>query len=107
MFKKIINSLSKMETIHLVLLPVAIGILIILLSIGLAGIGAIGRQIGDMLLPIGLFILGFMGLPMIIRQEVPWLKTIRGWIAVVEGSILLLMGWGLAIGAVLLILNTR
>jgi hypothetical protein len=107
MFKKIISSLSKTKTINLVMLPVAIGISIILVSLVVADTGHIGNKIGGFLLSLGLFVLGFMGLPMIIRKEVPWLITIRGWIAVVEGVILLLIWWGAAIGFVTLMLRAR
>ncbi len=107
MFKKAIKLLSKMETLHLILLPVAIGILIILISLGLTSTGYIGHQIGSFLLPLGLFVLGFMGLPMIVRKEVPWLITIKGGIAVVEGIVLLLIWWGVAIGFVGLMLSER
>jgi hypothetical protein len=98
MSKKIFAVLSKMKTIHLVMLPVIIGILIILIALGVARLGSIGNQIGGFLLAFGLFVIGLMGLPMIIRKEIPWLVTIRGWIAVVEGIILLVIGWGLALG---------
>jgi hypothetical protein len=108
MINKIINFLSKWQTIHLVMLPVVIGILIMLISIGLGNTGHIGNEIGRFLLPLGFFVWGFMGLPMIIRKETPWfMGTIKGWIGIAQGVILLLMGWGLAIGFLILMLNAN
>jgi hypothetical protein len=87
-----------MKTIHLIMLPVGIGLAIIVISIWVAGIGPIGKQVGLGLLTLGLFVLGFMGLPMIIRKELPWLTTtIRGKFAIFEGVVLMLIWWGLAI----------
>jgi hypothetical protein len=77
-FKKIINALSNKGTLYLVMLPAVIGMMVMLIALGISSTGHIGHQIGSFLLPLGLFVWGFMGLPMIIRKEVPWLITIRG-----------------------------
>lgn len=97
MFKKIVNILSAMKTIYLVLIPVALGILLILISLGLAMISQSANQIGNFLIPFAFFIWGFTGLPMIVRKEVPWLITVRGWLAVAEGIFLMLGLWWVAI----------
>ena len=44
---------------------------------------------------------------MIIRKQVPWLMTIRGWPAVLEGIILTVIGWGLTIGIWVGLLSAR
>ena len=97
MFKKLLSIISNMKTIYLVLFPVALGVLLILIFLGLAKIGDGENQAGSFLIPFAFFIWGFTGLPMIIRKEVPWLITIRGWLAVAEGIFLMLGLWWVAI----------
>jgi hypothetical protein len=107
MFKKIINSLSKWETIHLVMLPVAIGLLPLFGFLLLGSAGYRDTPIQYFLVSLMFFSWGFMGLPMIVRKEVPWLIVFRGWVAVVEGVALLVMGWGLAIGFMVIMFKAK
>ncbi len=107
MFEKIVNSLSRMKTIHLVMLPVLSGLVPIFIFLWLGSAGYRDTSMQYFLLILTFFLWGFMGLPMIIRKEVPWLITIRGWPAVAEGILLVLIWWGVAIGFVGLMLHTR
>ena len=88
MLKRLISLVSEIQTIYLVLVPAAIALLIIWLTLEFGG--------GDLLIPLALFVWGFMGLPMIIRREVPWLITIRGRIAVLEGIVVMVLSWAAA-----------
>jgi len=106
MFKKIIYILSNMKTQHLVVLPIAIGISVLLIALGLGKTSHIGNQIGRFLLPLGFFVWGFTGLPMILRKEVPWLITIRGWAAVAQGVFLMLGSWSIAIILLVVLLRS-
>ena len=107
MFKKIFNYFSKWETLSLVLLPIGIGLLPLFAFFSLGSLGYRGTSIGGFLLSLTTLCWGFMGVPMIIRKQVPWLITIRGWPAVLEGIILTLIGWGLTIGMWVSLLSAR
>lgn len=106
MLTSITKLLSTMKTIHLIMLPMVLSLvpIIILVWIGSAGYRQTLAQ--NILSCITFFLWGCVGLPMIVRKEVPWLVTVRGWVAVVEGVILLLIGWVIAIGFIIQILNS-
>ena len=93
MFKNIANFLSKKETFHLILLPLAISLLPFSIFLLLGSLGYRDTPIEHFLLLIVIFLWTFMGLPMIIRKEVPWLITVRGWLAVTEGIFLMVGLW--------------
>jgi hypothetical protein len=104
MLKKAIDRFSKMNTIDLVNIPLFIGFLLFILSAIILTIGHIGNIVGVYIIILTFFIWGFMGIPMIIRKEFPYL-TIRGWMAVAEGFVFVLFGWGISI--VLLVVMIR
>ncbi len=93
MFKKIINYLGKMDTIYLIFLPIAVSLLPFSIILLLGSMGYRDTRIQRFLLLMIIFLWGFMGLPIIVRKEVPWLVTVRGWLAVAEGVFLMLGLW--------------
>ncbi|HVN14509.1 MAG TPA: hypothetical protein VMT73_02120 [Anaerolineales bacterium] len=107
MLNKIINALSKWKTIHLVMLPVAIGLIPLVIFLLLGSAGYRGTSMQGLLLVFTFFIWGFMGLPMVIRKEMPWLIIFRGWIAIIEGVALMLVWWALAIIFIGIMLGAR
>ena len=96
-----------METIHLVMLPLAIGMLPISVFLWLSTAGYRDTKLQYLLIGLTFFIWGFMGLPMIRRREMPWLIRIRGWLAVAEGVLLLVIWWEVAIVFIGLMLRAR
>ncbi len=92
MIKKILVHLNTMSTIKLIGLCMIAGLGFILGGVLLASAGGVGKLIGGFFVPLGFLFLGLMGVPMIIRRELPWLITIRGWLAVAEGVILVVFG---------------
>jgi len=98
MLNKFFSRFSKMKTFDLIKIPLVVGFIFTFASILLYGrAGYFGNLIGSFLISFAFFSWGFIGLPMIIRKEMPWLITIRGWWAVVEGVAFLIIFWGGAI----------
>ena len=98
MFKKLIVRCSTMATVDLIKIPLAIGFLFSVASMALfSSTSHLGKLTGGILLSVAFFVWGLMGLPMIIRKEMPWLIMVRGWFAVLEGVVLLLGCWATAI----------
>ncbi len=95
MFKRIVNFLSTLQTIHLILLPVAISLLPLAVFGVLGSAGYRGTPLQGLLLLLVIFLWGLMGVPMIIRKEVPWLMAIRGSLAVVQGIVIMLLSWAI------------
>jgi len=96
MLRKILREISSARTIHLVIIPFVIGLILMLLAWELGGRKGMEHYIGGLLLSLAFFVWGFMGLPIILRKEIPWLITIKGWFAVVEGVVLMLTAWVVA-----------
>jgi hypothetical protein len=96
-----------MKTIHLVMLPVVFSLLPFIIIVIMGSAGYIDTPIQRFLLILTFFLLGFMGLPMIVRKETPWFITLKGWVAIVQGVVLMLIWWGIDIGFVILMLSKR
>ena len=94
-----------LNTMHLILVPVRTSLLpiFILVLVGLAGYHDSLAQ--AILSGLVFFLWGCMGLPMIIRKEVPWFVINHGWLAVVQGTILLIIFWGVALGFLVRVLS--
>jgi hypothetical protein len=52
------------------------------------------------------FLWGCTGLPMMVRKEMPWLPKAPGWVAVVQGALFVIIGWGIAFGFAVALLNS-
>ncbi len=106
MTKRLISTLSNMQTSRLIALPLIIGVLLMFTSmLLLIGSNLLGKFLGVYLLPAAFFVWGSTGLPMIIRREMPWLFFVTGWLAVAEGIILVFSLWGVAIAILVSILR--
>ena len=103
MLKYMIQHLYGMKTSHLVLLPMILSLMPILILVWLGSAGSRHTPLQNTLSCITFFLWGCVGLPMIIRKEMPWFVTMRGWAAVVQGIILVSIGWGTAMGFVILL----
>jgi len=79
------------------MIPLAVGMASLTIGAFIGNAGPVANFIGRLLIVLGFFAFGLMGLPMMIRREMPWLIHVRGWIAVVEGVGLLVCGWVAAI----------
>lgn len=106
MLTKIKNPQAVMKTLHLVLFPVVISLLPISVLVWTGSAGYRDTPAQSILSGVTFLLWGSMGLPMIIRKEIPWASTAPGWVAVVQGAILILIGWGIALGFVILWLNS-
>jgi len=98
MFNRLIYWLSHTTTYKLVMIPLAVGMASLTIGAFIGGAGSVANFIGRLLIVLGFFAFGLMGLPMVIRKEMPWLIHIKGWPAVIEGVALLVCGWVASIG---------
>jgi hypothetical protein len=98
--------LSAMKTIHLVVLPVIISLLPIVALVWLGSAGYRDTPAQTIFSGMTFFLWGCTGLPMIVRKEIPWLRTAPGWMASVQGIVFLTIGWGIALGFAILLLNS-
>jgi hypothetical protein len=56
-----------------------------------------GTKIEDLLISSMVFLWGLSGIPIMIRRELPYLISIRGWYAVATGLMIACSFWGLLI----------
>jgi hypothetical protein len=92
MFKNLLARLNTFSTMKLIWLCILIGLGFVVGGILIASIGGVAMQIGGFFFPLGFLCWGLTGVPMIIRRELPWLITVRGWPAVFEGVVLVIAG---------------
>lgn len=106
MLKTITNSRNAMRTGHLVMLPLIVGLLLILILVVLRYAGYQNTVAQNIVAGLTFFLWGCTGLPMIIRKEIPWFTRAPGWVAVVQGVLLLIIGWTIALGFAILFFNS-
>jgi hypothetical protein len=92
MIKDFLTRLNTMSTMKLMWLCGLVGLGFMLGGMFVFNTGGFGKQIGGFFLPLGFLVWGLIGIPMIIRRELPWSIPIRGRIAVVQGIVLLVTG---------------
>ena len=103
-----INSLfPSMKTFHLVLVPVVAALVPILVLVCLHFVGHRDTPAQAILSGTVFFLWGCTGLPILLRQEIPWLPTAPRWLSIIQGIIFLVIGWGIALGFAILLLKSR
>lgn len=94
------------KTVHLVLFPLMISLLPILLLARIDHAGYHDTPIQSILSGAAFFLWGCTGVPIITRREIPWLPAAPGWAAVLQGTIFLMIGWGIAMGFAILTVSS-
>ncbi len=97
MVDRLVSRFSLITTYQLVMIPLAVAITLLTIGAFILGAGPPANFIGRLLIILGFFALGLMGLPMVIRRELPWLIHLKGWPAAIEGVALLICGWAATI----------
>ena len=95
-----------MSTMKLMWLCSVVGLGFILGGMVILNTGGLGKPIGGFFLPLGFLVWGLIGIPMIIRRELPWSIPIRGRMAVVQGIVLLVTGIVLSVFLWIVILGS-
>ncbi len=91
--KKIQTTLIKMRTSQLIMIPVVLSLIPISLTLVISGGRYSKSSLEDFLVLSILILWGFVGLPMVIRKEAPWLITIRGTLAIIQGGFIMMAFW--------------
>jgi hypothetical protein len=95
------NSLARTNTYLLSITPGFLGLCCLFLLTIIAPGGYSGLPIQDFLIILAFFLMGCMGLPIIIRKEYPFsFFNLEGPFAVLNGIVYLVMGWGIAFVAI-------
>ncbi len=92
MIKKIAAIISRMKTLEIVLVIACLGFLS-LVPLYILPKDLISPLFKRADIFLSLFILGLSGLPIIIRQEMPWVIYIRGKLAIVIGLMIMMGFW--------------
>ena len=92
MIKKFLTRLNTMSTMQLMWLCGLVGLGFMLVGMLIFNAGGLTKLIGAVLISLGFIFYGLIGVPMIIRRELPWLIPIRGRQAVVQGISLVVVG---------------
>jgi hypothetical protein len=93
MYKKIVKWLSSLSTKQLIVIPGLVSLVPISILLLFSKGGYSARPIEDFLIPLTLFILGFIGLPMIIRKEAPGVIVLHGKLAILQGVLIMFCFW--------------
>lgn len=89
-------SFSRINTRVLIAIPVVLGFFCIGIQLFVFK-AYTGKFIEDLLISFTFFFWGLSGVPMIVRKEAPGFLP-SGIFAVIEGVILVILGWGIAFG---------
>jgi hypothetical protein len=101
LWKKVRGIITSMSTLQLILLPTLLSLLPITILIRISNGHYSGKPIEDILISIIIFLWGIMGIPMILRREAPGLFLYtKGWLAIIEGILILVASWSVAIALV-------
>ena len=88
---------SVMKIQQLILGPTVVSLLLLLALVGLRAAGYHDIIARSLLACVMFFLWGCIGLAIMIRREIPWLSMLPAWVAVVQGTILMVIGWGVGL----------
>jgi hypothetical protein len=92
MIKKFIARINTLSTMQIMWLCCVVGLGCMLGGMSIFNAGGFTKPIGAVLVSLSFLFYGLIGVPMIIRRELPWNIPVRGGIAVVQGIGLVVIG---------------
>jgi hypothetical protein len=96
-WEKLKTAFSNRTTRSLVSIPIYCGLFLLIILVVTSKGNYSGNLLQNILISLAFFCWGFSGLPIIIRRESPEIITTKGWLAVVQGIIVVIIFWGLVI----------
>jgi small-conductance mechanosensitive channel len=96
-WRKAKMSFARLSTRTLVVIPFMLSFIPIAILLSLPGYRYTGTPIQDQLISSILFLWGCTGIPIIVRGESPGSVPVRGWLAYIQGFLMISIPWGIAI----------
>jgi hypothetical protein len=97
LWKKILITVSQTSTRTLVVIPIFMSFIPIGVLLSLPGYYYSGTALQDNLIYSIFFLWGCSGIPIIIRGESPGSVASRGWVAYLQGCLMISIPWGIAL----------